>query len=99
MSPKIRNTVEFQAINCKLFDVRMPHDPEITRLVYETVISKIRKPQIKVVKTKTSRFIDDNCTSFDNYEVMLFGHDRTTSINQQVAFFIQGRDDYDLDNF
>ncbi|CAG9808239.1 unnamed protein product [Chironomus riparius] len=99
MSPKIRNTIEFQAINCKLFDVRLPHDPDITKLVYDTVISKISKPQVKVVKTKASRFIDDNCMAFDNYEVMLFGHDRKTSINQQIAFSIQGMKDYDLDNF
>ncbi|XP_070503300.1 uncharacterized protein [Chironomus tepperi] len=99
MSPKIRNTIEFQAINCKLFDIRMPHDPEITKLVYDTIISKIRKPQIKVIKSKSSRLIDENCMSFNNYEVMLFGVDKKTSINQQIAFSIQGMKDYDLDHF
>lgn len=99
MSPRIRNTIEFQAINCKLFDIRMPHDPEITKLVYDTVISKVCKAQIKVIKTKDSRFIDENCMSFKNYEVMLYSGNKKSSINQEIAYSIQGMKDYDLDNF
>lgn len=91
MSPKIRNTIEFQAINCKLFDIRLPESPELAKFIYEKIISKLNCPKIKVVKAKKSRVIGDDCAFLKKYEVMLFEDEDFHTVNQKIYDLLNNR--------
>lgn len=99
MTYKIRNTIEYQAINCKLYDIRMPKSRELNDFVRAEIIDNFKNFRIKVVKRKYSRFVDNRCMAMNKYEVVLIEDETELNINEEIARNIQGRTEFGWDEY
>lgn len=87
MSSKIRKTMPFQAIRCKLAGIKpINQNRSYTDIIFNTVIKSIKKPQIRVVQIYyTSDDNDNPLDAADLHEVVLYDGINKQNVNDLLV--------------
>lgn len=72
--PEILNFMPFQAVNCRLADIKAPSDYAWTSLIYEKLVKRMCQQQVRVLRKLDSNpdMIPWGLEMVNSYEVVLF---------------------------